>query len=1280
MKRCKSKYLCHPSLLFGLIAVPVIHLCGQEVFDEDEDIYELSPFEVSTTENDGYSATETLGGTRIRTDYRDLATPMSAVTAQFLEDTASKNNQDLLTYTTNTEVGGLYGNWGGFGNDQGISDREALLAPNNNTRVRGLDQADNTRNFFLTEIPWDSFNVDRVEIQRGPNSILFGVGSPAGIINTTTIVAQMNGNSGKIENTYSIFNSNRVVADYNVELIDDTLAVRFAGLYNDQKFRQKPAFNEDERFFATATFQKQFLPSEWADKTIVRLSYETAEVTSNNPRILPPEDGITLWFDDVAGDGVMDPMGMGKSLVDLYMYRSAGAGGTSFGSLSDSNILDPIYVPGTGQIDSGNLNNGGLGFFFINGQSRPFFVSRQRQSFIGGIDGDGNIDNTVDIPYGSPMRVTGYNNYAIQIDEIDTNEGNPSRFPLATRNYYKDRSLTDPTIFDFYNYLIDGDNKREYKDWDSTNFSIAQTFLKSRLGIEFVYDNQNYRQWREGVTWQRPYISIDINKNLAHQLSQYSRVPDPTGRFPDGLLDRSTYSVRGFTPTAEQPYANPMAGAAFTGGSYAGNTMTSVDRETTRFTGFAELRASDFMDPESWICKILGRHIFTGLMSREEKLQTSTSWVPVATTYDWALSKSENGANTKLGDGARGVTSIVYLSDPLFNVSSASGLNLGPITTNYNVAGTYVASTFDAIWAHSLDPNNPDYVDPSAFWVRNAGNGSIDPSAGSIQAENPYNYIGWVDKPAYILNAKAGERDQLITQYDVTEQVVDSKGLVWQGYFLGGLLVPTVGWREDTLQTFTASGNEDATGITSTQTGPLSKVIENTGETVSWGVVAHMPQKWVEKVKLLSGLSAYYNVGENSKVQARYNFDGNPLDNPAAESEDYGVIISLFEDKLTLKLGHYETKITNGNLPGGASLIGANQYYLYNLEAWGTGNSLLYLFGREGLTPNNSWHWNWANVDSNDGVDYSDPSSSAFQNHSSTIAQTASIDAWINGMDQEFFDNYEIPFNVTEIQSAYNTYKTSGDIQPLIAAATASGFPVGSYTNALNSLNDGLIKGIAPNGAIDSTSKGWEAELNYRPVPNWNMQLNVSKTDAYRESLGKPMLDFIDKQWERIQGPAGDIRLWWGGDRTIRRYYEDNIMAAVRFQEESIGFQAPELRPWHGSFITNYSFSGDKFKGINIGGAMRYQDKQILGYGLKDDESGLDVEKPIYGDTETRIDAWIGYEKSLSKKVDWRIQINFRNIGEDVSLTPISANPNGTIAAQRITEGMTWSVTNTFRF
>ena len=72
--------------------------------------------------------------------------------------------------------------------------------------------------------------------------------------------------------------------------------------------------------------------------------------------------------------------------------------------------------------------------------------------------------------------------------------------------------------------------------------------------------------------------------------------------------------------------------------------------------------------------------------------------------------------------------------------------------------------------------------------------------------------------------------------------------------------------------------------------------------------------------------------------------------------------------------------------------------------------------------------------------------------------------------------------------------------------------------------------------------------------------------------------------------------------------------------------------------------------------------------------------KPIYGDTDSAVDLWIGYETKLTDRIEWRIQLNLRNVGESEGLTAISANPDGSAAVYRIQEGMSWRVTNTFRF
>ena len=72
----------------------------------------LSPFVVDAAEDQGrYRANSTLAGTRVRTNLNDVASAITVVTAQFLQDTGAKNAEDLLVYTPSTEVTGLRGNF-----------------------------------------------------------------------------------------------------------------------------------------------------------------------------------------------------------------------------------------------------------------------------------------------------------------------------------------------------------------------------------------------------------------------------------------------------------------------------------------------------------------------------------------------------------------------------------------------------------------------------------------------------------------------------------------------------------------------------------------------------------------------------------------------------------------------------------------------------------------------------------------------------------------------------------------------------------------------------------------------------------------------------------------------------------------------------------------------------------------------------------------------------------------------------------------------------------------
>jgi outer membrane receptor for ferric coprogen and ferric-rhodotorulic acid len=225
--------------------------------DAAEEIIELSPFEVNASEQDGYLASSTLGGTRLNTRLEDVAASITVVTKEFMEDIGANDAGDLLTHTAGTEVSGTRGNFtGATSSSQGAPDDiDSIRDGGQQNRVRGLTSADVSRNYFQTSIPFDGYNTQQVEINRGSNAVLFGLGSPAGIINNVTQNAVFK-NRGQARLMLDSLGRVRSELNINRVIIDDTLAVRLAGVWDDRKYEQEDAFNETERFYATARFEK----------------------------------------------------------------------------------------------------------------------------------------------------------------------------------------------------------------------------------------------------------------------------------------------------------------------------------------------------------------------------------------------------------------------------------------------------------------------------------------------------------------------------------------------------------------------------------------------------------------------------------------------------------------------------------------------------------------------------------------------------------------------------------------------------------------------------------------------------------------------------------------------------------------------------------------------------------------------------------------------------------------------------------------------------------------
>ena len=261
-----------------------------------EEAVVLSPFEVSATAGkESYTAESTLAGNRLSTDLRDIGSSVSVVTSQYLLDIGATDNTSLLQSLGGTEVGGVFGNYASPGPGNSSATRtEDTIHPSEDTRIRGLAAADNTHDFFLSDIPWDSYNIDRIDVSRGPNAILFGEGSPAGIINAGSKSAEFT-NSGNLDLRFGSWGSFRESLDYNFQIVPDQVAFRLDLLNDDEKYEQQPAYSDDQRISGALRVEPAFL-NKGGNHTVFKASFESGQVDSDNPRALPPEDQITPFF------------------------------------------------------------------------------------------------------------------------------------------------------------------------------------------------------------------------------------------------------------------------------------------------------------------------------------------------------------------------------------------------------------------------------------------------------------------------------------------------------------------------------------------------------------------------------------------------------------------------------------------------------------------------------------------------------------------------------------------------------------------------------------------------------------------------------------------------------------------------------------------------------------------------------------------------------------------------------------------------------------------------
>jgi iron complex outermembrane receptor protein len=213
----------------------------------NQEVVELSPFTVNTSRDVGYAAENTLAGSRLNSALRDTAGSVSVFTREFLDDLAITDIRELVQYSVNAEMNT---NENQAGNGQNpVVNAERLVAP---ILIRGT-AASLGVDYFTSITPTDPYRVGRYEDNRGPNSILFGLGSPGGLINESSKFASTARDAASIRYGTGSFHRSRLEVDANKVLRKDRIAVSVAGLLQENGGWRAFDFQDKKRVFGSVT-------------------------------------------------------------------------------------------------------------------------------------------------------------------------------------------------------------------------------------------------------------------------------------------------------------------------------------------------------------------------------------------------------------------------------------------------------------------------------------------------------------------------------------------------------------------------------------------------------------------------------------------------------------------------------------------------------------------------------------------------------------------------------------------------------------------------------------------------------------------------------------------------------------------------------------------------------------------------------------------------------------------------------------------------------------------
>lgn len=167
---------------------------------ESNDVFDLDPFEVEVTGEQSVRATQSVSATRFATNIDELPFAVNVITEQVIEDLAVTDVKDIVQFAGNVVAGEGTQAFG--------------TTTNNGFRLRGFPTNQNLINGFSvgTGFAIAPNSIQRIEVVKGPASLLYGAIPPGGIINFITKKPQAE-QGGYVRYTTGTWSYNRIDAE-----------------------------------------------------------------------------------------------------------------------------------------------------------------------------------------------------------------------------------------------------------------------------------------------------------------------------------------------------------------------------------------------------------------------------------------------------------------------------------------------------------------------------------------------------------------------------------------------------------------------------------------------------------------------------------------------------------------------------------------------------------------------------------------------------------------------------------------------------------------------------------------------------------------------------------------------------------------------------------------------------------------------------------------------------------------------------------------------------------